>query len=121
MKDSFTISQVAKQTAITLHTLRYYERIGLIIDIERADNGHRQYSYKDIVWIRFLKRLRKTGMPISDMQRFANLRRQGDGSLDMRRKILETHYDDVINQIVDLEENLAAIENKIKRLSKKST
>lgn len=64
-------SQVAVVTQLSVHTLRYYERIGLVAPICRASSGHRRYSSQDIAWIEFLTRLRATGMPIRQMQQFA--------------------------------------------------
>lgn len=65
MGTDFTIQQVAALTHLSEHTLRYYERIGLLDPIYRASSGHRRYSTHDIGWIEFLIRLRTTGMPIS--------------------------------------------------------
>jgi DNA-binding transcriptional MerR regulator len=64
-----TIQQTAEETRVSVHTLRYYERIGLISHVKRAPNGHRRYSEKDVNEIVFLTRLRATGMPISDVNR----------------------------------------------------
>ena len=116
MAEQFTIRQVAEQTGISLHTLRYYERIGLIESVRRADNNHRRYRQEDIVWLEFLKRLRATGMPTSDMKTFAALRREGAASLLQRRQMLEVHHKDVEAKIALLEENLEAIQSKIERL-----
>jgi DNA-binding transcriptional MerR regulator len=112
-----TIRAVAEQTGVSPHTLRYYERIGLIEGVQRANNSHRVYCQADIVWIEFLKRLRATGMSIADMKRFASLRRQGASSLTARQDMLQAHYDHVLIQITELQENLEAIEAKIGRLA----
>lgn len=118
MAEHLTIRQVAEQTGMSLHTLRYYERIGLIEGVKRADNNHRRYAQADIVWLEFLKRLRATGMPIADMKAFAALRRQGAVSLPQRRQMLERHHDTVATQIAALQENLEAIQSKIERLTR---
>ena len=68
MTDKLTIQQTAQATELNADTLRYYERIGLIVDIERAPNGYRLYTHDDIVWIMFLKQLRATGMSIAQMR-----------------------------------------------------
>ena len=78
MDKELSIQQVAVVTQLSTHTLRYYERIGLLAPIERASSGHRRYSSQDIAWINFLSRLRTTGMPIREMQQFAELRREGN-------------------------------------------
>ena len=78
MTASLTIQQTAEACGLSVHTLRYYERIGLIKPIPRRSNGHRLYRAEDLNWIAFLLRLRATGMSIGEMQRYAQLREQGD-------------------------------------------
>lgn len=111
--DALTIQQVAAATGLSGHTLRYYERIGLIAPVQRAENGHRRYSAGDVGWIDFLMRLRATGMPISQMQQYAELQRQGEHTLAARLDLLKQHRDAVLEQIAGLEDNLSVIEYKI--------
>lgn len=118
MAEPLTIREVARQTGLSLHTLRYYERVGLIEGVGRASNSHRRYAHEDIVWLEFLKRLRATGMPIAEMKRFAALRRQGAPSLKQRRQMLVDHHAQVAAQITALQDNLEAIQSKIERLAK---
>ncbi|WP_047152872.1 MerR family transcriptional regulator [Aneurinibacillus tyrosinisolvens] len=113
MEQEFTIQQVAKITNLTVHTLRYYERIGLLPTVTRTSNGYRQYSTVDIEWIRFLTRLRDTGMPIRRMQQFADLRHRGSETISERRALLQEHWDEVNKHILELQKNVKAIEDKI--------
>ena len=113
MDSELSIQQVAAVTQLSTHTLRYYERIGLLAPIERASSGHRRYSSQDIALIDFLTRLRATRMPIREMQQFAELRRQGDRSLTQRRQLLEIHQQHIHQQIDDLTRNLKVIQEKI--------
>lgn len=83
MSEALTIQEVAERTALSPHTLRYYERVGLLEAPDRAASGHRRYGEGDLEWLTLLKRLRATGMPIREMRRYAELVRQGDES-DMR-------------------------------------
>ncbi|MBN2305055.1 MAG: MerR family transcriptional regulator [Anaerolineae bacterium] len=108
-----TIQEVAENTGLTAHTLRYYERIGLIFPINRAESGHRRYCSRDLDWIRFLTCLRKTGMPVREMKRFAELVEQGDSTITQRRALLETHRRRILNTIRELQANLSAVEWKI--------
>ena len=114
MDTELSIQQVAAVTQLSTHTLRYYERIGLIAPVERASSGHRRYSSQDITWIHFLTRLRATGMPIREMQQFAELRKQGDRSLTQRRQLLETHQQHIQQQLDELTQNLKVIQEKIR-------
>ncbi|MGP1371847.1 MAG: MerR family transcriptional regulator [Almyronema sp.] len=114
MAAELTIQQVAQATGLSVHTLRYYERCGLISPIGRATNGHRRYSADDIRWIEFLNKLRLTGMPIRQMQQYAVLVRQHpDTAFEERRKILTAHREQVLAQIHQLQHNLAVIDWKI--------
>ena len=113
MDTELSIQQVAAVTQLSTHTLRYYERIGLLAPIERASSGHRRYSSQDIAWINFLTRLRATGMPIREMQQFAELRRQGDRTFSQRRQLLEIHQQHVHQQLDELTRNLKVIQEKI--------
>lgn len=72
-----TIAEVAERTGLTRHTLRYYERDGLMLGVDRAGSGHRRYTEHDLCWIELITRLRATGMPIRDVRRYAEL--AGDG------------------------------------------
>lgn len=114
MEHELTIQQVAEATGLTVHTLRYYERCNLIAPIDRASNGHRRYSANDIRWIEFLNKLRLTGMPIRQMQQYAALvRSRPDSGFQERREILEAHREVVLEQIQQLQKNLAVIDWKI--------
>ncbi len=108
-----TIEQVAEHIGLSVHTLRYYERIGLLDPVGRAASGHRRYAAKDLAWLEFLTRLRATGMSIRQMQEFAALRRQGDTTIAERRALLEAHQQMVQMHIEDLQRNLEAITRKI--------
>lgn len=113
MEAELTIQQVAALTGLSVHTLRYYERYGLLEPVSRAANGHRRYSADDITRIEFLNRLRMTGMPVRQMQQLTELvRRQPDAVAD-RRAILEAHEREVQKRIHELSQNLAVIQKKI--------
>ncbi|RNB92560.1 MerR family transcriptional regulator [Brevibacillus fluminis] len=111
--EKFTIQQISTMTGLSVHTLRYYEKIGLLSGVDRDANGYRRYTKADLSWLQFIMRLRATGMPISEMKEFSDLRSQGDPTISARRALLETHRKNVLNQISDLQENLVSIEEKI--------
>src|SRR5579863_10261577 len=109
----YTIRSMAERCGMTAHTLRYYERVGLIQPVGRARNGHRRYSDADEAWLNFLHCMRATNMPIREMQRYAELRERGtDTSLD-RRKILEEHQAAIASQIAALQKAHALLTHKI--------
>ncbi|MBN1564259.1 MAG: MerR family transcriptional regulator [Anaerolineae bacterium] len=111
--DLLTIQQVADKTGLSTHTLRYYEKIGLIQAVDRADNGHRRYSPGDVGWLDFLKCLRSTGMPVREVKRYAELYEDGDQTLAERRALLETHRARIEADLRELTANLEAIKYKI--------
>jgi DNA-binding transcriptional MerR regulator len=98
---------------MTAHTLRYYERVGLIQPVGRARNGHRRYSDEDEAWLHFLHCMRATNMPIREMQRYAVLRERGDDTSLERRNILEEHRAVIGGQIGALEKAHALLTHKI--------
>jgi len=113
MDIELTVRQVAQMTGLSEHTLRYYERSGLIPPVDRAGNGHRRYSQQDIEWIQFVRRLRSAGMSIAIVQRYVALQRQGSATRDERLELLKAHRQSVQQQIEELLEHLALIEHKI--------
>jgi DNA-binding transcriptional MerR regulator len=112
-KAKLTIQEVAQATGLSAHTLRYYERIGLIHPIDREQNTHRRYTTDDVGWIDFLTKLRATGMSIKDMQKYADLQRQGDETLPQRVEMLKLLRDKVETHMDELNEHLKLIYYKI--------
>src|SRR3954454_17470752 len=111
---TLTISEAATATGMSTHTLRYYERAGLMLDaVERAPSRHRRYAEIDLRWLELVGRLRQSGMPIREIRAYAALVRAGDGNEDARLALLEAHRDQVRARLRDTQENLAAIDAKI--------
>jgi DNA-binding transcriptional MerR regulator len=104
---------MAERCGMTAHTLRYYERVGLIQPVGRARNGHRRYSEADAAWLEFLHCMRATNMPIREMQRYAELREQGDATSLERRKLLEDHQTEIAGRIEALQKAHAVLTHKI--------
>jgi DNA-binding transcriptional MerR regulator len=111
--EQLTIQQVAELTGLTVHTLRYYERIGLIHPINRAQNTHRRYTMNDVGWIDFLNKLRAAGMSIQQMQAYAELQRLGDISLPERVEMLKNLRIQLEAHMDELREHLKVIHYKI--------
>jgi DNA-binding transcriptional MerR regulator len=109
-----SISDAAEATGISVHTLRYYERAGLMLDpVSRAASSHRRYTEEEIRWVSLLARMRATGMPIRRIREYAELVRAGEGTEAARLELLEEHRHAVLEQLDDVRSNLAAIETKI--------
>lgn len=108
-----SISQAAQTTGLTEDTLRYYERIGLLLNVERASSGHRRYSEDELMWIGFVQRLRGTGMSLERIQTYVELWRQGEHTAPERKALLEAHAAEVKAQIIKLQTSLDAIYFKL--------
>jgi DNA-binding transcriptional MerR regulator len=114
VEPTWTIAEVAERVAITAHTLRYYERIGLL-DIGRDDAGRRRYTERDINRVFFITRLRAADMPIGQIQRYFRLVAAGPHTEPERLALLEGHRDEIRARLASLESALATIEFKIAR------
>jgi DNA-binding transcriptional MerR regulator len=110
---TLTITEVAARTGLSAHTLRYYEKANLISPVGRSAGGQRRYAAGDMAWIEFLLRLRDTGMSISGMQRFADLRRGGDATVADRLALLTAHRRRLTERIQRLRASGAALDEKI--------
>ncbi|MEH6566004.1 MAG: MerR family transcriptional regulator [Halopseudomonas sp.] len=108
------MSAFAAQTGLSAHTLRYYEKIGVMPHIQRNSSGHRAFTLRDLEWVRFVTRLKETGMPLEGILVYAGLRAQGDSTLDQRQQILEMHRDALKLRIEKEQLHLQALETKIK-------
>jgi DNA-binding transcriptional MerR regulator len=110
----FTIAEAAARTGLTAHTLRYYERDGLLLaDVGRAASGHRRYTERDLTWIALITRLRATGMPIREVREYVALVRGGDGNESARLELLLAHRERVLAELREVRTHLAAIDTKI--------
>jgi len=112
---SLTIKEMSEKTRLSIPTLRYYEEIGLLDPVERAANGHRRYTEKDLLRVDFLKRVRATGMTIKEMQHYVDLFRAGDVTLAERLAILQDHRQAVQDQIDALVDTVQFLDTKIER------
>lgn len=111
--EGLTIGDVAHATGLSVETLRYYEREGLMLDPTRRDvSGRRRYGANDLAWIGGLLMLRETGMSIAGMRELAELSREA-GTEAERLRALEAHRADVIAQLERTRKHLAALDEKI--------
>jgi DNA-binding transcriptional MerR regulator len=109
---TWSISEAAEKCGLSQHTLRWYERIGLLGPVARDANGRRRFSDGDLDWLDLITRLRETGMPVSDMQRYAELVRSGAGEAE-RLGLLRRHRDEVRRALAAQRECLKLLDSKI--------
>jgi DNA-binding transcriptional MerR regulator len=113
MAATLSISDAARISGLSAHTLRYYERAGLLDPVDRSANGHRRYAQADLERIAFLTKLRATGMPIRTVREYAELLREGEGNEKARLALLEAHREAVKALLDETARNLELIDYKI--------
>lgn len=111
--EELTPAVMAERTGVSVDTLRYYEREGLIEPVARAGSGHRRYSAEDVLWVEVLRCLRATGMTIEQLRHYCELGEQGVVTEPERRALLEAHRGEVEAQIQTRREALRLIDHKL--------
>jgi DNA-binding transcriptional MerR regulator len=109
----YSIGEVAALTGLSQHTLRWYERIGLMSYIERDHSGQRRFTERDLGWLDLIGKLRSTGMSVSDMVRYAELVRAGDSTFPERLAMFEKTRSEVLAKIAELQDAVAVLDRKI--------
>ncbi|MEU3018294.1 MULTISPECIES: MerR family transcriptional regulator [unclassified Nocardiopsis] len=113
MKDYHTPGEIAERFGLTLDTLRYYEKEGLLRRVERAPSGHRRYRADDVELLHLVRCLRDTDMPISRLRGFAELVRDGDHTIPERLDVLVAHQRHLDARIAELRQRQDTIQHKI--------
>jgi len=106
------IQRFSALTDLSSHTIRYYEKIGVLKHIARNSSGHRFFTTKDIEWIQFVKRLKEMGMPLDNIKLYADLREQGESTAEQRKQLLQEH-------VVILEQRIALEALHLKKIKEK--
>ena len=109
----YLIGQFAELSGFSIDTLRYYEKQKLLFP-SRDKNNRRFYTEKDVAWISFISRLKKTGMSIKEMQKYAKLRYAGDQTIPERLVLLFNQLDNLHEEEKKINDNIAFVEQKIK-------
>jgi DNA-binding transcriptional MerR regulator len=115
LEDELGIGDVARRTGLSVHALRFYEREGLLLSqhVARGTGGHRRYSPEEVNWLRICTKLRRSGMPLAKIRRFAELVREGPGNEQQRLELLREQQRHVENQLAELGECLRIISRKV--------
>ena len=108
-----TIAEVSKKTELSADTLRYYERIGIIPEVERTESGIRNYTDYDLGWIEFSKCMRNSGMSIESIIEYIKLYNKGDATLEARRQLLVSQRDAMQEKLNDLQATVDKLNKKI--------
>lgn len=112
------ISEISEECGVSVDTLRYYERIGLLPPVERKDSGIRDYSDLDVRRVNFIKCMRNAGLPVKVLTRYYKLVQQGDETINERKAILVEQRANIAAQMAELQETLDLLEYKINHYDK---
>jgi DNA-binding transcriptional MerR regulator len=110
---NYTIKQVSQRTNLSDHTLRYYDREGLMPLLKRSASGIRNYSENDICWIELINCLKNSGMSLGEIKEFMNLCLKGEETCEERKEILQKHKENILSQIERLNNSLGIIDYKL--------
>lgn len=108
-----SIGELARLSGLSTHTLRFYEAAGVLKPIGRAANGHRRYQPGDVLWLEFVLKLKVTGMPLTEIKQYAQLREQGDTTMTPRMTMLKLHRQHLDAKMAELAECANALDEKI--------
>ena len=115
----YSIQEVCNKTGLTAHTLRYYEKEGLLTGIQRSPGGIRQYSDEDLEWLGLISCLKNTGMALQEIARFVHLAHQGNETLTERVELLKEHRGKIVERIAEMQRYLEKINWKVDFFSDK--
>lgn len=108
-----TVTEAAAACGIGAHALRFYERAGVLVGVPRDGSGRRAYGPTELRAVRFVVRLRATGMPVREIKRYADLVRAGTETEGERLGLLLEHRAALQRSLLAQQEHLAAIDRKI--------
>ena len=110
---NYSINEVSKKFGLSVHTLRYYDKEGLMPFIGRDKSGNRVFSETDLNWVTMVCCLKDTGMPIKEIKQYADWCIGGMETIYERKVMLTAHRKQVLKQIEDLKKNIELIDSKI--------
>lgn len=110
----YTISQAAEKTGISVYTLRYYDKEGLMPFLDKREDGTRVFKESDYEWLKTISCLKDTGMSIREIRDFISLCMQGDETLKTRLEIMRKHQADFEEKMKQMERYRTAIQNKVR-------
>lgn len=110
----YSIGQVAKKMGLTAHTLRYYEKEGLLPFVKKSSSGLRVFSDNDLGWLTMIECLKETGMPLKGIKQYIDWFIEGDGTLKQRLEMFRTQKQKIEEQIKLFNKHLEKIDYKIR-------
>lgn len=109
----YSINEIAKLCDLSVYTIRFYDKEGLLPFVTRSKAGNRQFSENDLDMIKLICCLKNSGMAIKDIKRYIDLFMEGDSTAPCRKQMMIDHRKSILSQIGDLKKQLSIIELKI--------
>jgi DNA-binding transcriptional MerR regulator len=109
----YSINEIAAICNVTAHTLRFYEKEGLLPFVGRNSAGNRVFSDQDLVILKLICCLKNTGMPIKEIKKYIEMLMEGGDTLEARRDMMLAHRKEVLRQMDELKKNLNIIDLKV--------
>lgn len=106
-----SISEAARQTELSIDTIRYYDKLGILGPLSRTAGGARTFGEPDVGWLKILRCLRDTGMSMADLRKFVAV--DGDRNPGRRRELLEAHRASVLERMERIKQELTVLDGKI--------
>ncbi|ACX81890.1 MerR family transcriptional regulator [Aggregatibacter actinomycetemcomitans D11S-1] len=110
---SYTTAQAAQKMGISAHTLRFYDKEGLLPNVGRDEHGNRRFTDNDLQWLSLLQCLKNTGMSLKDIKRFTKCTTIGNSTIEERLALFENQTQNVKQQISELKRYLSLLEYKV--------
>ncbi len=108
------IGEVSKTTGLSLDTLRYYEKIGIVNNVERTSGGKRIYSQQNIDQINFISCMKKAGCSLEVIKEYMKLYEAGDATRSERIELLEGQKEKLLNKVEEINSSIDYLTSKIK-------
>lgn len=109
----YSIGQVAKKLGLSAHTLRYYDKEGLLPFVKKTSSGLRSFAETDVEWLIIIDCLKGTGMTLKDIKQYIDWYIQGDSTLEQRLNMFKQQKIKVAEQLAKLKEFQEKINYKI--------
>ena len=107
------ISDVSKKFNISIQTLRYYEREGLIPAIHRDSNGVRDYQKDELYWIHYVQTLRNSGVTVASIKKYVGLVQKGSETREQRKQILLEQRQALLKKRAQIDDALKHMDIKL--------
>ena len=108
------IGEASEKTGVSVDTLRYYEKVGLVPAIQRDEHGVRDYTEANLRWVEFVKCMRHAGLPIEALTTYVSLVRAGDETVETRKAILEEQRGLLAERIKEMQRTMLYLDYKIR-------